>query len=101
MTDAYTPFEEDDEPVTSPDGEALPDRERQPMDLSEYAAILSAEIEAAKDGDRTSYSEDRERALNYYLGNMPDTKAPANRSKAMSRDVADTVDWMLPGLMRV
>jgi hypothetical protein len=32
---------------------------------------------------------------------MPDTPAQANRSKTMSSDVADTVNWILPGLMRV
>lgn len=72
-----------------------------PMDITELTTIIALEIEGSKDLDRTSYAEDRERALAYYLGRMHDTNPPPKRSKAMSRDVADTVDWILPGLMRV
>lgn len=101
MTDAYEfniPDNPEDEAARE---EESPRDEARPMDISEYAAILAAEIEAALDGDRTSYSKDRERALDYYLGKMPDTPAPEGRSKAISRDVSDTIDWMLPSLMRV
>lgn len=83
------------------DGEAAPAPRRKGMRLEELATILAGEIESAKEADRTTYMKDRQRALEYYLGEMPDTAPPPNRSKAMSRDVADTVDWMLPGLMRI
>ena len=90
------------EPIEEGDGEALSGRKKgKGMGMDELANVLAAEIEAAKDADRTTYVKDRQRALEYYLGEMPDTPAPENRSRAMSRDVADTVDWMLPGLMRI
>jgi phage protein U len=90
------------EPVEEGDGEALSSRKKgKGMSKAELANVLSAEIEAAKKSDRVTYAKDRQRALQYYQGEMPDTSPPANRSKAMSRDVADTVDWMLPGLMRI
>src|SRR3990167_5579484 len=80
--------------------EEMPEAEP-PMELSELAVILASDINAAKETERTVYTKDRQRAIEYYLGEMPDTKPPDGRSKAMSRDVADTIDWILPGLMRV
>jgi hypothetical protein len=42
------------------------------------------------------------RALDYYLGDMTtDMPAPADRSKAVSSDVADTVEGLMPPLMEV
>lgn len=83
------------------DGPDAQPRHKEGLGLDELAAIIASEIEAAKEGDRTNYSKDRERAINYYLGDMPDTPSQKGRSQAKSRDVADTIDWMLPGLMRV
>ena len=44
---------------------------------------------------------DREAALEYYEGRMIDLPAPKGRSRIVSHDVADTIDQLLPGLMRV
>ena len=44
---------------------------------------------------------DREVALEYYDGVMNDLPAEKGRSSVVSRDVADVIDTMLPGLMRV
>jgi len=43
----------------------------------------------------------RDTALDYYDGVMLDLPSEAGRSSAVSRDVADVTDTMLPGLMRV
>lgn len=65
-------------------------------------AIIATQIELAKDHDKSERESSRTKALDYYLGNMDKYVPPEpNRSKVVSRDVADTVGWMLPGIMRV
>jgi len=64
-------------------------------------ALLSSEIHSSILYDRSELSEKRTRALEYYRGEMNDTPAAANRSSVVSRDVADTMGWMLPGIIRV
>lgn len=68
----------------------------------ELESIVSNQIALAKDHDRSERAAPRAKALDYYLGNMDKFVPPeANRSKVVSRDVADTIGWMLPGIMRV
>lgn len=43
----------------------------------------------------------REQALNYYKGKMPDIKSLPNRSKAVSTDIADAIDTLLPDIMEI
>jgi hypothetical protein len=43
----------------------------------------------------------RAQALNYYKGEMPDVKALANRSKAVSNDLCAAVDTLMPDLMEI
>jgi hypothetical protein len=43
----------------------------------------------------------RERALDYFKGEMPDMPSLPNRSKAVSTDVADAVETLMPDLMEV
>lgn len=43
----------------------------------------------------------RELALNYYKGEMPDVPSLDNRSKAVSTDVADAIETVLPDLMDI
>ncbi len=74
------------------------------VDEKKLSAIVSQQIELAKsyDGSKNGPRASRAKALDYYLGNM-DSYVPveANRSKVVSRDVADTIGWMLPGIIRV
>ena len=47
-------------------------------------------------------SEERAAALDYYLGDMSrDMPAPDGRSKAVSTDVSDTVEGLMPSLMDI
>lgn len=50
--------------------------------------------------DEELYAQ-REQALNYYKGEMPDVKALPNRSKATSSDVSDAVESVLPDLIEI
>jgi len=67
----------------------------------EIKSLVSREISAAQIYDSTELREKRERALNYYNGEMPDTPHNKHRSKMTSRDVSDVIGWILPSLMRV
>lgn len=50
--------------------------------------------------DEELYAQ-REQALNYYKGEMPDVKALPNRSKACSSDVSDAVETVMPDLLEI
>lgn len=71
------------------------------LDENELKALLAAEIRSAIVYDDSELSQKRSRAMRYYDGDMPDTPANEGRSSVVSRDVADTIGWMLPGIMRV
>ena len=68
---------------------------------NEIKSLISGHISASENYDKTELTSKRERALNYYRGEMPDTPAMDNRSKVVSHDVSDTIGWILPGVMRV
>ena len=71
------------------------------MDDDRLKALLSQEIQSALNYDDTELSQKRAQALEYYRGVMNDTPAMAGRSSMVSKDVADTIGWMLPGIIRV
>lgn len=64
-------------------------------------ALVADEIRQSRAHDDAELRGKRTTALDYYLGNMSDIQAEVGRSSAVSRDVADTVGWMLPGIIRV
>lgn len=68
----------------------------------DFLAIVAAErlSSIGFDHDADLVTE-REKALNYYRGEMPDVTASANRSKAVSSDVADAVETALPDLVEI
>lgn len=71
------------------------------MDDGRLKALLSEEISSALTYDDTELSQKRAQALEYYRGEMSDTPAMVGRSSVVSKDVADTIGWMLPGIIRV
>lgn len=71
------------------------------LDEEGIKTLLSNEIRSSLTYDDTELSSKRSRALEYYRGEMSDTPSLPNRSSVVSRDVADTIGWMLPGIIRV
>lgn len=69
---------------------------------TELSAIISKQVALARNHDRTELDKTRTKALDYFFGRMDAYVPPEpNRSKVVSRDVADTIGWMMPQLMRV
>jgi hypothetical protein len=71
------------------------------VDDGELNRILDEESATGICFDNDSDHDRRERALDYYDGRMGDLKAPKGRSQVVSRVLAEQVDRMLPGLLRV
>jgi hypothetical protein len=70
------------------------------MGENDLKALVSREIALAQ-SDRSLSSKKQTKALEYYQGKMKDIVAEEGRSSAVSRDLADTMGWMLPGIIRV
>lgn len=77
---------------------AEPKGELSDQDLS---GLVAEEIRAATAFDRDELADRRSRAIEYQRGEMNDTPSRPNGSSVTSRDVADTISWMLPGVMKV
>lgn len=73
------------------------------LTIDEVRAILEAEQGDALDAEQSSkLSEERSKALDFYLGDMTDhLPSLPDRSGAISTDVADTVEGLLPQLMEI
>ncbi|MCP5099914.1 MAG: hypothetical protein GY943_30545 [Chloroflexi bacterium] len=71
------------------------------IDDLQLKAMIAQEIAHACKYDEGDKSDKRTSAIEYFEGTMNDVPAMANRSKVVSRDVADTIGLMLPGIMRV
>lgn len=73
------------------------------MTLDKLRGILQAQNEDALAADNsTELSQERERAMKYYLGDVSDDlPTPKDRSKAVSFDVSDTIEGMMPALMEI
>src|SRR6516164_8264968 len=73
------------------------------MSMSELAAMLTAEKMDALAAMRASkLSAERTHAMDYYNGDMSaDMPAQDGRSRAVSTDVADTIEGLMPSLMEV
>src|SRR5262245_36458260 len=73
------------------------------MSAGDLKALLAAErYDALSAMAASKLSDERASALNYYMGNMSkDMPAPDGRSKAVSSDVADTIEGLMPPLMEI
>lgn len=70
------------------------------ISTDEIKAIVGAELTQATNGSFNSELEgNRENALSYYLGNLPGA-AEEGRSQAISTDVADAIEWILPQIIK-
>src|SRR5689334_14083981 len=67
---------------------------------TDLKALVAREISLAEE-DRSAASKKQSKALAYYQGTMDDVPNEDGRSKAVSRDLADVMNWILPGIMRV
>src|ERR1043166_1941958 len=73
------------------------------MSLSELKAMLGAEkADALAGASESKLSHERADAMDYYLGDMArDMPAADGRSRAVSTDVADTIEGLSPSLMEI
>lgn len=72
-----------------------------PMRDSELCALIDRELRSAIGVD-DAFAADRERAMEFYMGEAAgELAAPAvmGRSRVVSKDLMDTVEWAMPGLM--
>jgi hypothetical protein len=75
-------------------------KEDEPLDEMQVKSILSHEIEDALGGLGSQVNEERIRALRFYYGREFGNEVDG-RSKVILTDVADTIEWILPSLMRM
>ena len=73
------------------------------MSLSDLKPMLAAQkADALASMSAADLSQERADALDYYLGDMSkDMPAQDGRSKAVSTDVADTIEGLMPNLMDI
>lgn len=73
-----------------------------PMTDAELKALLTSERNASLGGSLSSdLADDRSRAMDYYNGEMADMPSAPGRSSAISTDVADTIEGLMPSLMEI
>lgn len=75
-----------------------------PMDDSQLISIVDGELNNALGRYDTQLSTARLRAMQYYLGDKVGNLAPPEsegRSTVVSMDVSDTIEWILPSLIRI
>lgn len=74
-----------------------------PIDDIELRGIVDAEVRAAMGEIGGELSDERARAMDYYLGEPIGALAQENveRSRVVITTVRDTVEWILPQLMRI
>jgi hypothetical protein len=73
------------------------------MSLSDLKAMLASErADALAAVSASKLSSERADAMDYYLGDMThDMPSPEGRSRAVSTDVADTIEGLMPSLMEI
>jgi hypothetical protein len=89
--------EDVDPPETHP---LEPSRDIRPLTEGEIKAVIQHEIEDALGGLGSQVSEERRKALRYYYGREFGNEVEG-RSKVILTDVADTIEWIMPSLMRM
>jgi hypothetical protein len=70
------------------------------MSEGELSALLDGWITDSRSFDRSDLSVNREWAIRFYDGEC-DIPEQEGRSKVVSNDVADAIEWILPALLRI
>ena len=70
------------------------------MNDIEFQSIVRNEVEQALGHYNTEYSQDRIEAMDYYLGEPFGNEQP-DRSQVVSTEVSDTIEHIMPSLMRI
>lgn len=71
-----------------------------PMNEDEVLTYIDQLVVDAVDYDISELSQQRANALSYYFG-APFGNEQEGKSKVVSRDVQETVDWIMPSLMKI
>lgn len=75
-------------------------KKNKPMDQEEVRSYVQSFLNDALDYNTSELSEQRANALKYYFGEPFGNEQPG-KSKVVSRDIQETVDWIMPSLMKV
>jgi hypothetical protein len=70
------------------------------MNTDDLQVLIQREIDMALGGEGSRLSSERAENTRYYLGE-PFGNEQEGRSQVVSSDVADTIEWMLPHLVRI
>jgi len=70
------------------------------MNDNEFQAIVRYEVQQALGYYDTEFSQDRIEAMDYYLGE-PFGNEQSDRSQVVSTEVSDTIEHIMPSLMRI
>lgn len=76
----------------------MPERQ---IEGSDFSSVIASELRLARNYDTEQLNGHRALAIEYMRGEMNDTPPRPHGSQQTSRDFADTVQWMLPGIVRV
>src|SRR5215211_7152575 len=85
----------------SPAAQGVRPNEGTPLDNVTLKALLEAERSDAIGVNAGTLEQERTQALDYYHGRMADMPTLKGRSAAISTDVADTIEGMMPPLMDI
>jgi len=98
--DDYVEGGEDSDAIVSANHPLLLVNEGDVLDEMQIKSILAHEIEDALGGLGSQVAEERRRAIRMYYGRDFGNEVEG-RSKVILTDVADTIEWILPSLMRM
>lgn len=73
---------------------------RKTFDAESLSAIIEQELSVSSKLNGQEAAKRRTRNIEYMRGEVKDVKARPNGSQVTSRDLSDTVAWILPGIMR-
>jgi hypothetical protein len=67
---------------------------------TEVRSIVASRLRSALSKQGSELSEDREKAMDFYFG-RPMGNEQEGRAQVISKDLMDTVEWIMPSLMRI